>query len=414
MSEVKGGQTGIAGGSVSRRQAMAGGAMFSAGLLMPGARSVLAQNAGEPFRFGLIKALTGRVASAYAPLYVGARIAVDEINAAGGVMGRSVEIVEADDEGTPAKEPAVVRALQEKKIDILLGPVGTSPTLTALSVSTPAKLLQTGGSFAEEAADGKTYPYHFQFNFNSKLSGGMTVDYVSANLKDKKIGIVQESFAASEAISKAVIAGLKDKGVTPIGYEVFPNNTPDIKSYLRNLQKAGTEILIVSTGIPSNSALVFNALRGIDWYPPMYGYSGLMSDALLDILPPEALARVNVAYLKAYTYTDSQKPADKVVAYVKKLLSYPETKGQEPNAAVSPFYDAIYAYKWAIEGAKSTDSDKVRAELESMKGFPGMAGTLSFTADNHCALGPDAMTWCKLGSARDPRAMGAFRERITT
>ena len=137
-----------------------------------------------------------------------------------------------------------------------------------------------------------------------------------------------------------------------------------------------------------------------------------MSDALLDILPPEALARVYVAYLKAYTYSATESPAVKQVAYVKKLLSYPESKGQEPNAAVSPFYDAIYAYKWAIETAKSTDPDEVKAAMETMKDFPGMSGTLSFTPDNHCSLGVEALAWCKLASARDPRAMGAFRERV--
>lgn len=398
--------------ALSRRQVLAHGAMLSAGLMVPGAARVLAQGSGEPFRFGLIKALTGRVASAYAPLYVGARIALDEINAAGGILGRKCEIIEDDDEGTPAKEPAVVRALQEKKIDILLGPVGTSPTLTALSVTTPAKLIHTGGSFAEEAADGKTYPYHFQFNFNSKLSAGLTVEYFAANLKDKKIGIIQESFASSEAISKTVIAGLKEKGIAPVGYEVFPGNTPDIKSYLRSLQRAGVEVLIVSTGIASNSALVFNALRGLDWYPPMYGYSGLMSDALLDILPPDALARVSVAHLKAFSYFSDKNPEARQVAYVKKMLTYPEAKGQEPNAAVSPFYDAMYAYKWAIESAKSVEPDRIKAAMETLKGFPGMAGTLSLSADNHCALGPDSLTWCKLASAKDPRAMGAFRERI--
>jgi ABC-type branched-subunit amino acid transport system substrate-binding protein len=412
MAKLKESGTHAADVPFSRRQLLVRGAVLSAGMALPGARSVLAQGSSEPFRFGLIKALTGRVASAYAPLYVGARIALEEINASGGILGRKVEIIEDDDEGTPAKEPAVVRALQEKKIDILLGPVGTSPTLTALSVTTPAKLIQTGGSFAEEAADGKSYPYHFQFNFNSKLSSGLTVDYIAANFKDKKIGIIQESFAASEAISKAVIAGLKEKGISPVGYQVFPGNTPDIKSYLRTLQRADTEVLIVSTGIPSNSALVFNALRGIDWYPPIYGYSGLMSDALLDILPPEALARVNVAYLKAFSYYGSKSPPERQVAYVKKMLTYPEAKGQEPNAAVSPFYDAMYAYQWAIENAKSTDPDKVKASMETLKGFAGMAGTLSLTAENHCALGPDSLTFCKLASAKDPRAMGAFRERI--
>ena len=366
----------------------------------------------EPFRFGLIKALTGRVASAYAPLYAGAKIALEEINAAGGILGRKVEIIEADDEGSPAKEPALVRELQEKKIDILLGPVGTSPTLSALSVTTPAKLIHTGGSFDVVVADGKTYPYYFQFNFNSSAAANITVDYIAANAKDKKIGIVQESFANSEAIGKSVVAGLKEKGVTPVGYEVFPNATPDIKSYLRNLQRAGTEVLVVATGIAANSALVFNALRGIDWYPPILGYSGLMSDALLDILPPEALARVYVTYLKAYSYTADEAPPAKQVAYVKKLLTYPETKGQEPNAVVSPFYDAMNVYKRAIESVKSTDPDKIKGAMESLKDYQGMAGSLSLTPDNHCALGPELLTWCKLASARDPRAMGAFRERV--
>ena len=413
MTKRGGFETPTADAALSRRQFVTRGALLSGGLLLPGLRSAAAQNASEPFRFGLIKALTGRVASAYAPLYVGPKIAIDEINASGGILGRKVEIVEGDDEGSPAKEPALVRELQEKKIDILLGPVGTSPALTALSVATPAKLIATTGSFAEEAADGKTYPYHFQFNFNSRLSAGITVDYIVANLKDKKIGVIQESFASSEAIGKALVAGLKEKGIAPVGYEVFPNNTPDLKSYLRNLQHAGVEILVVSTGIAANSALVFNALRGLDWYPPILGYSGLMSDALLDILPAEALARVYVAYLKAYTYTASESPAAKQLAYVKKLLTYPESKGQEPNAAVSPFYDAIYAYKWAIETAKSLDPDKIKATMESMKDFPGMSATLSLTPENHCALGTDALAWCKLASARDPRAMGAFRERVT-
>jgi len=398
---------------ISRRRLMIGGAALTAGFVAPALRSSFAQDANEPLRFGLIKALTGRVASAYAPLYVGAKIAVDEINAAGGILGRKVEIVEGDDEGQPAKEPALVRELQEKKIDILLGPVGTSPALTALSVTTPAKLLSTTGSFAEEAASGKNYPYHFQFNFNSALSARMTVEYIAANLKDKKIGVIQESFASSEAIGKSLVAGLAAKNITPVGYEVFPNATPDLKSYVRNLQRAGTEVLVCATGIAANSALVFNALRGIDWYPPIFGYSGLMSDALLDILPPEALARVNVAYLKAYTFSATESPAEKQVNYVKKLLAYPESKGQEPNAAVSPFYDSIHAFKWAIETAKSVDPDQVKAALETMKDFPGMSGTLSFTPDNHCSLNYESLAWCKLSSARDPRAMGAFRERLT-
>ena len=267
--------------------------------------------------------------------YAGAKIALEEINAAGGILGRKVEIIEADDEGSPAKEPALVRELQEKKIDILLGPVGTSPTLSALSVTTPAKLIHTGGSFDVVVADGQDLPVLLSSSISIRAPRRTsTVDYTSPpTRRTRRSASSRRASQTSEAIGKSVVAGLKEKGVTPVGYEVFPNATPDIKSYLRNLQRAGTEVLVVATGIAANSALVFNALRGIDWYPPILGYSGLMSDALLDILP-EALARVYVTYLKAYSYTADEAPPAKQVAYVKKLLTYPETKGQEPNAVV--------------------------------------------------------------------------------
>src|SRR5262249_395124 len=142
------------------------------------------------------------------------------------------------------------------------------------------------------------------------------------------------------------------------------------------------------------------------------GYAALQSDALLDLMPPEAIDQVYTYYLKAFSYTATEKPADRQLAYAKKLLTYPATKGQEPNAAVSPFYDPMYVYKWAIEQVKSTDPDKVKAAMETLKNFPGMVGPLSLSPENHCGISQENMAWCKISSARDPRAMGAFRERI--
>jgi branched-chain amino acid transport system substrate-binding protein len=409
---AKSGNSGTVTGAYSRRQILAATTLASAGLLASGLRPALSQNASEPIRFGLIKALTGRVASAYAPLYVGAYIAKDEINAAGGILGRKVEIIEADDEGFPAKEPAIVHSLREKKIDILLGPIGTGNMISALSVTNPAKLLQTGGSFAAETADGKAYPYHFQFTFNDRIGSMMAVDYIAKNMKDKKVGIIQDSFPYGEATTKSVTEGLKEKGIALVGTEVFPANTPDIKSYMRILQKAGVEVLVLAVTIPTNAALVFNAMRSIGWYTPIFGYAALQSDALLDLLPAEAIDQVYTCYLKSFSYTATEKPADRQVAYVKKLMAFPETKGQEPNAAQSPFYDAMHVYKWAIEQTKDTDPDKVRAAMETLKDFPGMSGALNLSAENHCGISESNLAWCKISSSRDPRAMGAFRERL--
>ena len=77
-----------------------------------------------------------------------------------------------------------------------------------------------------------------------------------------------------------------------------------------------------------------------------------------------------------------------------------------------PFYDAMNVYKWAIESVKSTDPDKIKGAMESLKDYQGMAGSLSLTLGQSLRSRARVLTWCKLASARDPRAMGAFRERV--
>jgi branched-chain amino acid transport system substrate-binding protein len=80
----------------------------------------------QPFKIGWIRPTTGRLASSFAPLYFGGLIAVDEINAAGGILGRQIARVEEDDEASPAKEPGIVRKLREQDIGCFVGPTGSS------------------------------------------------------------------------------------------------------------------------------------------------------------------------------------------------------------------------------------------------------------------------------------------------
>ena len=86
---------------VSRRSVLAAGPALFGGSLLAGAHSVFAQK-GDTIKIGSARAMTGLVASSFAPLYVSVKIAVEEINAAGGILGRPIEIIEADDESSPA------------------------------------------------------------------------------------------------------------------------------------------------------------------------------------------------------------------------------------------------------------------------------------------------------------------------
>jgi branched-chain amino acid transport system substrate-binding protein len=367
----------------------------------------------QPLRVGMVRPLTGRFASSYAPLFVAARIAIDEINSAGGILGRKIEIVDEDDDGSPAKEPGVMKKLLDEGVGVVLGPVGTSQALSALPVATNAKMIVGSGSFGYEAQDGAKYPYHFQFIFNNFVQAAATVEYIVDRRRIKKVGIIQETTGWGQGYGLGIVDELKKRGLSPVAFETFALSATDLKPHVRNVQRSGADAFVLGTSLPPTSALLFDAIRSVEYFPPlMVGASGLMGDVLLDILPPDVLANVYAVYLRAFTYTDAEPPGARQLAYVKKILKYPESKGQEPNSAVSPFYDFLYVLKHVVEEQKSFDPDKIKAGFEQVHDFPGMFGSLSITPENHCAVPPNALAFIKLNSARDPRAMGCFRERV--
>jgi branched-chain amino acid transport system substrate-binding protein len=388
--------------------------------LLAGATSVVAfrpavvsAQTDKIFRIGLVRPLTGRFTSSFAPVYVPARVAAEEINASGGLLGKMIEFVEEDDEGSPAKEPAVMRKLQEAGINVVVGPVGTSQAVAALSVSTPGKIIQADGAYAIEVVDGKQYPYHYQFNYNTKHQSVAVADLFAKQMSFKKIGLIHEVTGWGESFAAHVIEDLKAQGVTPVAVESYALSVPDLRSQVRNLQRAGAEAVIVGSSIVPGSIIVLNAFKNLAWFPPIAGGNGFFGDAILDILPADATKNIYATFLRAFTYSASEPAGERQINYVKKLLAYPEVKGQEPNAAVSPFYDFLYALKAVIENTKAFDSESLKKGLDGIKNMAGMSGTLSLTPDDHCALPVDAVTMVKIASARDPRAMGCFRERVT-
>src|ERR1700682_5132312 len=129
--------------------------------------------ADETFNIGWIRPTTGRLTSSYAPLYIGGLIAIDEINAGGGILGRRIVRQEEDDEASPAREPGVVKKLQESGVQFICGPTGSTQSLAALAITTPSKIITTMYAIASEAGDGTRYPYHYQCTFNSDLQAEM-------------------------------------------------------------------------------------------------------------------------------------------------------------------------------------------------------------------------------------------------
>jgi branched-chain amino acid transport system substrate-binding protein len=367
--------------------------------------------ADEAFNIGWIRPTTGRLASSYAPLYIGGLIAIDDINASGGVMGRKVVRQEEDDEASPAREPAVIKKLQESGVRYICGPTGSSQSLAALAVTTPAKTITTMYAIASEAGDGTRYPWHYQCTFNSDLQAEMASRYLVETLKLKKIGILQENTAYGEQVVAACQTVLKKLGVTPVGIEVFPITAPDLNGYVGNLRKAGADGVLFWTGSTPITAKGFNSMHSQKYYPSIAGHSSLFADSLLDLVPPEALQNAAGTYYKTLTWTDKEAVGARQMEFAKKANAFSETKETGVNVVASPFYDFLHMLRAAIESEKSFDPEKVKRAMDATKAYSGLLGTLNFTAATHAAISIEDMTMATLLSGRDPTAMAVFRKR---
>ncbi len=367
--------------------------------------------AADSFKIGWIRPTTGRLASSFAPLYFGGLIAVDEINEAGGILGRKIERVEVDDEGSPAKQPAAIKRLQEEGCKVIVGPTGSSQCLSAVAVTTPAKLIHGFFAVATALGDGKKYPYAYQTTFNTDHQAEAAVSYLAETIKAKKIGILQETTAFGEQAVADSRRIMQRYNLAPAAVEAFPLTAPDLNAYIANLQRAGIDSLMIWAAAIPQLSMAFNTMASLNWLPPTVGHNQLFNESLLALVPAESIKNVYGTALKTFTWNDKVSPGERQVAFAKKLAQRPEAKGSEPIIACSPFYDFLYVLKHAVEKEKSFEVDAVKRALDGIRGFPGLAGAINFTADNHCALSASDLCMARVASARDPRAMGVFRER---
>ena len=395
---------------ISRRAVLAGAPAFVGGTLLAGAESIFAQR-GDTLKIGSARAMTGLVASSFAPLYVSVKIAVEEINAAGGILGRPLEIIEADDESLPAKEPAVMRKLMDGGAQAMLGPVGTSHVLSALTTTTASKMIHAGGAWAEELADGIKFPYHYQFTYNTGHQGEAVASHIVDKLKLKKVGMLQENSGFGESAGGATLRALKKRGLEPVAIEVYPPTATDLKVYLNKLRAAGADAVVLWNSPVQGMLLTAAGLQAMKWYPALLGGNSLFSNTVLESTDPEVLKNAYGTLIKTMTYSATESPGARQVAHAKRVVTFPEAKFWEINAAISPFYDYLHLLKQVVETEKRFDAERIKKAFDATKNYDGLIGKISFTPENHCALTGDQMVMVTLLSGKDPRSMHVFRER---
>ena len=350
--------------------------------------------AADPVKIGHVAALSGGSAQSGEAITRGLTIAIDEINAKGGVLGgRKLELVQRDDESTPPKGLTAARELVFKeKVAVIFGGIDSPVALAMVPLLNKEKVphMAVWAAGTGITRNGANPNYIFRVSAVDVLVDVKLLQYANEKFGAKKAGLILINNPWGESNEKGLIEAVKTNTAIQIaGVEKFENSDVDLVPQLTRLREKGADVLIL-VGNAAPGAQVMKARERLSWKVPVVSHWGISGGRFPELTGPTA---GEAHFVQTYSFFGKQSPVgERVLAALKK--KYPAIKG--PGDIFAPIgtanaYDAMHLVAMAIEQAKSTDGDAIRTALEDLKGsHQGLIKTYSkpFAADNHDALGP--------------------------
>lgn len=351
--------------------------------------------AAEPILIGNVAALSGASAQSGEAITRGLSLAIDEINAKGGLLGgRMLKLVQRDDESSPPKGLIAARELIFKeKVDAIFGGIDTPVSLAMTPLMNKEKKVFMGVWAAGTGItrNGAKPNYVFRVSAMDDLVDVKLLKYAHQKFGAKKAGLMLINNPWGESNQKGLLAASKaDPAVQVADVEKFENNDVDMVPQLARLKSAGADAIILVVNAPPGAQMMKSRER-MGWKVPVVSHWGISGGRFPELAGPTA---GEAHFVQTYSFFGKQGPVgERVLAGLKK--KYPQIKGPEDIFApvgTANSYDAMHLLAVAIEQAGSTDSDAVRTALEGLKStYAGLIKTYKqpFTPDNHDALGPD-------------------------
>jgi branched-chain amino acid transport system substrate-binding protein len=386
--------------SITRRQALAsaGAAAIAAGLAKP----AIATN--DPIRIGYLPALTGPSSSTGIGISRGTQLAVQEINAAGGVNGRQLELVIRDTQSDPTKAVNASAELTNQQVNVVFGPLNSGEALAVVPLLARSNTLQVHPCWVDSLTDPQKYPMCFRNAPTNQQIGGAANRYVVEVLNKKKVAVISDTTGYGTASVNAYVPMLKTRGADVVYQGNVDAANPDLKPELLRMQSAGAEAIMpwsVNAGFLSR---IINTRGDMAWDVPICGQTTLGSGQTKALLEkPEYWAKVYPNNFKPVCYQPGGKLPDRTSAFLDRLKSAKVDLSDTLLWWVGVGYDSPYMFSQAIK-AVGTDPQQIVGYLNQLKAFPGVYGDISFTPDQHNGYPDDEVVMVEANSLKD----GAF------
>ncbi len=345
--------------------------------------------AADPIKIGVDGPFTGGSSSMGVSMRDGVRLAVGEINKAGGVLGRQLLLVERDDEAANARGVQIAQELINKeKVVAAVGYINTGVALASQRFFQEAKIPVMNnvatGSIITHQFDDQPENYIFRNAAHDSIQAPMVVEEAITRRGYKKVAILADSTNYGQLGREDLERALKAKGITAVAVEKFNIKDVDMTAQLLKAKAAGAEV-VLTYGIGPELAQIANGMTKLGWKVPMIGSWTLSMANFIDNAGPGGEgARMPQTFIQEPT---TPKRQSFIISYLKTFN--PKNARIDSPVSAAQGYDSIYLLAAAITQAKSTEGPKIKAALENLQSpVVGVVTTYNkpFTGKDHDAI----------------------------
>ncbi len=333
------------------------------------------KQSGDVIRIGEFASLTGKEATFGVSSHEGTLLAIDELNATGGVLGKKVELITEDNLSKAGESATVVNKLIDRDgVVAILGEVASSRSLEAAPICQQSKIPMISPSSTNPKVT-ETGDYIFRVCFIDPFQGTVMANFATKTLKAKKVAVFTD---VKSDYSKGLAKYFKE-GFTKAGGQIsveldFNGGDKDFRAQLTAIKSAAPDAVFVP-GYYTDVALICIQAKQLGLNLPLFGGDGWESEDLVKI----GKDAVEQAYFSTHAVADSPEP--RVKSFVAKYQA--RFGGKTPDAMAMLGHDSAMLLADAIKRAGTTDGPALRAAIAATKDFESISGRISIDKDRN-------------------------------
>jgi branched-chain amino acid transport system substrate-binding protein len=342
------------------------------------------QPSGPPLKIGWLAALTGPNSSPGIGFDRGIKWAAEQINKAGGVKGRPIEIVTRDTQGDPTKAVnAAIELINQQKVEFTIGPTNSGEALATGPVIARYKVPNLGYGVVDRLIDVEKFPHAFRVLPSNQQWTDAAHRYVLNNLGVKKIAIIGDATGYGTATVDLSDQELRKLGADVVYKGLVEANQTDVSADMQKARAAGAQVLLVWSDSAGLNSRLMNARGDLGWDVPLVGHPALGAGSVKPLLKkPEYWDKVYIVGYRTMSFdADGHLPArtQKFLDEVSKSVDVHDTT----LWWVAAGNDAVQLIRQAVETSGSSKGDDVKKAWETLKDFSGIFGTYTYTPTIH-------------------------------